>query len=122
MGKFSKALRASGGVSSPGINKQASPRPPLTPLPHVARSSSPGGVPCSCLEFLTNGTVVAPTAQCCDGFSSILNSAIMCLCHVLSREIDQYTHYPPINLIRVALLQSSPCSAQASAHVHDVNR
>ncbi|CAN6335840.1 unnamed protein product [Urochloa humidicola] len=99
------------------------PRPPSTPPPPAARarSSSPdaggGGDPpeeCrdvlfnslySCLDFLTNDTVMRPRALCCEGFRWFLSSpAIPCLCHVLSGDINQYTHRPPINRLRAALL------------------
>lgn len=59
----------------------------------------------SCLDFLTNSSNATPTAQCCDGFRSVVNSsAIICLCHVMDRDFERFTHYPPINMVRVLLL------------------
>ena len=65
-----------GGVVPPQPATRSAPPPPaltecMTPLI--------GMVPC--MDYLTNLTVLAPPAACCDGLKAVIRDAPICLCH-----------------------------------------
>ncbi|RLN09015.1 hypothetical protein C2845_PM11G00130 [Panicum miliaceum] len=41
-----------------------------------------------CMDFLTDGSVAAPSSGCCKGLQWVVDAAPMCLCYAKNGEID----------------------------------
>ncbi|CAN6205905.1 unnamed protein product [Urochloa humidicola] len=89
----------------------SSPQPPplLTPLAPLVDCLQSLGPVLPCVSYLTESSVRAPTAGCCGGLRSVLDSSSrICLCHVLNPEINNQTGAnTPISLTRALLLPLS---------------
>ncbi|TVU04898.1 hypothetical protein EJB05_48042 [Eragrostis curvula] len=90
---------------------RGAPPPPPPPPPSCFVPLLPMS---ACVFFLTNTSgVSAPTPACCDALESILADAsdIICLCHVMDDDINDYTVVAnPIN-VTLALLLPAACGA-----------
>jgi hypothetical protein len=57
-----------------------------------------------CAGFLTNATVYAPEATCCDGFNAMFTlDTVTCLCHVVNGDIGQLLPAPVRHMRMVEL-------------------
>jgi hypothetical protein len=61
------------------------PAPP--PQPAECYTSVSGLMPFA--DFLTNASVLAPAAACCDGFRSLVTGAPICICHAVNGDIGK---------------------------------
>nr|TKW38278.1 hypothetical protein SEVIR_1G103800v2 [Setaria viridis] len=92
-------LSSSGGTVPPHLSSPPPPSPPaqltecLTPLI--------GMMPC--MDYLTNLTVLAPPAECCDGLKSIICDAPICLYHGMTGDMNDIMPLP-INPVRMIIL------------------
>lgn len=78
--------------------------PELPPQPRECRPWLARMMPCA--GFLTNPTVYAPEATCCDGFNSMFTlDRVTCLCHVVNGDIGQLLP-GPMNHMRMVELFS----------------
>uniref|UniRef100_A0A0E0ALY9 Bifunctional inhibitor/plant lipid transfer protein/seed storage helical domain-containing protein n=1 Tax=Oryza glumipatula TaxID=40148 RepID=A0A0E0ALY9_9ORYZ len=92
------------------------PLPPLPPLPSPGttttrpRPPSPPPTECltslvellPCVDYLTNDAT-APPGACCDGFRSLVGSALICLCHGINGDMSRMISRP-IDPVRMVLL------------------
>ena len=90
--------------------------PALAPLPPLAcpvyqhrRHRRPSATPLtqmiSCMDYLTNITVVTPPSICCDGLKSVITNAPICLCHGMNGDMRQLfpSHIDPIRMLILPL-------------------
>ena len=90
-----------GGVVPPQPATRSAPPPPaltecMTPLI--------GMVPC--MDYLTNLTVLAAPAACCDGLKAVIRDAPICLCHGMNGSMNSLVmprHIDPVRMIILPL-------------------
>lgn len=76
--------------------------PQLPPQPRECRPWLARMMPCA--GFLTNATVYAPEATCCDGFNAMFTlDTVTCLCHVVNGDIGQLLPAPVRHMRMVEL-------------------
>ncbi|GJM95953.1 hypothetical protein PR202_ga12749 [Eleusine coracana subsp. coracana] len=83
-------------VVSPVISTPSPPAQPtecLTPLLGMM----------SCMDYLTNLTVLTPPSTCCDGLKSVINDAPICLCHGMNGDMNSLMP-KPIDPVRMMIL------------------
>ncbi|RCV45070.1 hypothetical protein SETIT_9G423400v2 [Setaria italica] len=97
---------SSGGAVPPHLS---SPPPPLPPA-QLTECMTPliGMMPC--MDYLTNLTVLAPPAECCDslksccdGLKSVIRDAPICLCHGMTGDMNDLMPLP-IDPVRMIIL------------------
>ncbi|RLN11537.1 hypothetical protein C2845_PM09G06700 [Panicum miliaceum] len=93
--------RSPGGVVVPPqpATGSAPPPPPLT----ECMTPLIGMVPC--MDYLTNLTVLAPPAACCDGLKAVIRDAPICLCHGMNGGMNSLMPRPidPVRMIVLPL-------------------
>ncbi|KAK3146681.1 hypothetical protein QOZ80_3BG0270140 [Eleusine coracana subsp. coracana] len=57
----------------------------------------------SCMDYLTNLTVLTPPSTCCDGLKSVINNAPVCLCHGMNGDMNSLMP-KPIDPVRMMIL------------------
>jgi hypothetical protein len=97
---------ANDGAEDPGAAAAPSPGgggiPQLPPQPRECRPWLARMTPCA--GFLTNATVYAPEATCCDGFNAMFTlDTVTCLCHVVNGDIGQLLPVPMRHMRMVEL-------------------
>ncbi|KAL6631361.1 hypothetical protein ACP70R_028211 [Stipagrostis hirtigluma subsp. patula] len=98
-----------------GSHHHGAPPPPRSPAGPPAASSppSPPAQPTECLtpligmmtcmDYLTNITVLTPPGTCCDGLKSVIKDAPICLCHGMNGDMNKLMPRP-IDPIRMLIL------------------
>nr|TKW20867.1 hypothetical protein SEVIR_4G118300v2 [Setaria viridis] len=90
---------SSGGAAPPHLSTASAPSPPaqlmecMTPLISMM----------PCMDYLTNLTVLAPPAQCCDSLKSVIHNAPICLCHGMTGNMNDLMPLP-IDPVRMIIL------------------
>jgi hypothetical protein len=86
----------------PGVQRPPwlPPCPAPPPQPAECYTSVSGLMPCA--DFLTNASVLAPVAACCDGFRSLVTGAPICICHVVNGDIGKLL---PAPMLRLRMMQ-----------------
>ena len=92
-----------GGVVPPQPTTASAPPPPP---PALTECMTPliGMVPC--MDYLTNLTVLAPPAACCDGLKAVIRDAPICLCHGMNGGMNSLImprHIDPVRMIILPL-------------------
>jgi hypothetical protein len=100
---------STGGAVPPHPSTASAPSSPLPPSPpahaQLTECMTPliGMMPC--MDYLTNLTVPAPPAECCDGLKSVIRDAPICLCHGMSGDMNKLMPLPivPVRMIVLPL-------------------
>jgi hypothetical protein len=73
-------------VALPGISPPAAAQPTecLTPLMGMM----------TCMDYLTNLTVLTPPSAYCDGLKSVIEDAPICLCHGMNGDMNSFMPKP----------------------------
>jgi hypothetical protein len=88
-----------------------------TPSPVVLPGSTPPSPPAAqptecltplmgmmtCMDYLTNLTVLTPPSACCDGLKSVIKDAPVCLCHGMNGDMNSLMP-KPIDPVRMMIL------------------
>ncbi|RCV06595.1 hypothetical protein SETIT_1G175500v2 [Setaria italica] len=90
---------SSSGTVPPHLLSPPPPSPPAQPMECL--TSLIGMMPC--MNYLTNLTVLAPPAECCDGLKSIIHDAPICLCHGMTGDMNDLMPLP-IDPVRMIIL------------------
>ncbi|TKW30923.1 hypothetical protein SEVIR_2G070432v4 [Setaria viridis] len=90
---------SSGGAVPPHLSSPPPPSPPAQPTECLTPLI--GMMPC--MNYLTNLTVLAPPAKCCDGLKSIIHDAPICLCHGMTGDMNDLMPVP-IDPVRMIIL------------------
>ena len=90
-----------GGVVPPQPATRSAP-----PAPALTECMTPliGMVPC--MDYLTNLTVLAAPAACCDGLKAVIRDAPICLCHGMNGSMNSLVmprHIDPVRMIILPL-------------------
>lgn len=86
----------------------------LPPQPRECRPWLMRMMPCA--SFITNSSVYAPEATCCEGFNSMFTyDTATCLCHVVNGDIAQLLPAPMIHMRMVELF--SVCGHDVSVDI-----
>ncbi|TVU11724.1 hypothetical protein EJB05_45326, partial [Eragrostis curvula] len=94
---------------SPGSSTPAPPQAPVVsggtppPPPQPTTCLTPLLGMMSCMDYLTNLTVLTPPSSCCDGLKSVIKDAPICLCHGLNGDMNSMLARP-IDPVRMMIL------------------
>ncbi|RCV18631.1 hypothetical protein SETIT_3G317300v2 [Setaria italica] len=99
---------SSGGAVPPHLLSPPPPSPPAQPTECLTLLI--GMMPC--MNYLTNLTVLAPPAECCDGLKSIIRDTPICLCHGMTGDMNNLMPLP-IDPVRMIILPLT-CGAMLS--------
>ncbi|OEL18571.1 hypothetical protein BAE44_0020410 [Dichanthelium oligosanthes] len=89
-----------GGIVPPHPSTASALSPP-PPQPTECMTPLIGMMPC--MDYLTNLTVLAPPAACCDGLKSVIRDAPICLCHGMNGDMNSLVPRP-IDPVRMIIL------------------
>lgn len=71
---------------------------PTPPAPQPAECGTPLAAMMPCGDYLTNTSVTAPPAACCDGLKAVVKDAPVCMCHVVNRDFSKLLPAPMLRL------------------------
>uniref|UniRef100_K4ALH5 Bifunctional inhibitor/plant lipid transfer protein/seed storage helical domain-containing protein n=1 Tax=Setaria italica TaxID=4555 RepID=K4ALH5_SETIT len=77
--------------------------PPSAAIASSQSSATPPSAMMPCMDYLTNLTVLAPPAECCDGLKSVIRDAPICLCHGMTGDMNDLMPLP-IDPVRMIIL------------------
>ncbi|KAJ1290171.1 hypothetical protein BS78_02G223100 [Paspalum vaginatum] len=81
-----------------GVSHSSTPPPPQ---PTECMTPLVGMLPCT--DYLTNVTVLTPPGECCDGLTSIIRDAPICLCHGMNGDLNKFLP-KPVDPVRMTVL------------------
>jgi hypothetical protein len=85
-------------VALPGIG---TPSPPAAAQPTECMTPLMGMM--TCMDYLTNLTVLTPPSACCDGLKSVIKDAPICLCHGMNGDMNSFMP-KPIDPVRMMIM------------------